>query len=44
MPKKSLKFYQIPLKASGEKMKELLDSYRDEKWKIIVNTDIEIDE
>ncbi len=42
--KKSLKFYQIPLKASGEKMKELLDSYRDEKWKIIVNTDIEIDE
>ncbi len=38
--KSEIKFYQIPLKASGEKTKEPLN----EKWKIIVNTDIEIDE
>lgn len=33
-------FYQIPLKASGEKVKEPLNV----KWKIIVNTYIETDE
>jgi predicted transcriptional regulator of viral defense system len=38
--KADIKFYQIPLKASGEKIKEPIN----EKWKIIVNTDIEIDE
>lgn len=38
--KADIKFYQIPLKSSGEKIKESLN----EKWKIIVNTDIEIDE
>lgn len=37
--KADIKFYQIPLKASGEKMKAPIN----EKWKIIVNTEIEID-
>lgn len=38
--KKDIKFYSIPLKASGEKTKEPLN----EKWKIVMNTYIEIDE
>ena len=42
--KAGVKFYQIPLKASGVKIKENPNSYRDERWKIIVNTVIEMDE
>lgn len=38
--KADITFYQIPLKASGEKMNEPIN----EKWKIVINTDIEIDE
>jgi len=34
-----IKFYLIPLKASGKKNKDVLD----EKWKLIINTAIEID-
>lgn len=37
--KEGIKFYAIPLKASGEKNKGILN----EKWKIMVNTEIEID-
>lgn len=37
--KMDIKFYSIPLKASGEKIKEPTN----DKWKIIVNTEIEID-
>lgn len=33
-------FYQIPLKASGKKQKERIN----EKWKLMINTEIEIDE
>jgi predicted transcriptional regulator of viral defense system len=33
-------FYLIPLKASGEKNKDLIN----EKWKLIINTEIEIDQ
>ena len=38
--KMDIKFYSIPLKASGEKIKEPTN----DKWKIIINTEIEIDE
>ncbi len=38
--KGGIKFYLIPLKASGKKNKEVLN----EKWKVMINTDIEIDE
>ncbi|HET9058130.1 MAG TPA: type IV toxin-antitoxin system AbiEi family antitoxin [Chitinophagaceae bacterium] len=37
--KSGIKFYLIPLKASGEKNKNMIN----EKWKLIVNTEIEID-
>lgn len=37
--KAGIKFYSIPLKASGKKNKEILN----EKWKLIINTEIEID-
>ena len=37
--KAGIKFYLIPLKPSGKKNKEVLS----EKWKLIVNTEIEID-
>ncbi|MBK7389093.1 MAG: hypothetical protein IPI23_08485 [Bacteroidetes bacterium] len=33
-------FYQIPLKASGKKQKERIN----EKWKLMINTEIELDE
>ena len=35
-----LEFYRLPLKASGK----IKGFSSDEKWKVIVNTDIEIDE
>ncbi len=38
--KTDITFYQIPLKASGEKMKEPIN----EKWKITINTDIDFEE
>lgn len=38
--KAGIKFYLIPLKASGKKEKEILN----EKWKLIINTKIEIDQ
>jgi predicted transcriptional regulator of viral defense system len=37
--KQGIKFYLIPLKASGNKNKDLLN----EKWKLIINTEIDID-
>jgi len=37
--KSGVKFYLIPLKASGEKNKNLIN----DKWKLMVNTEIEID-
>lgn len=37
--KAGIKFYIIPLKASGRKNKEVLSG----KWKLIINTEIEID-
>jgi len=37
--KAGIKFYLIPLKASGIKNKDLLN----EKWKLMINTEIEID-
>ena len=37
--KAEIKFYLIPLKASGKKNKEVLS----EKWKLMINTEIEID-
>lgn len=37
--KAGIKFYLIPLKASGKKNKEFLS----EKWKLMINTEIEID-
>lgn len=37
--KAGIKFYLIPLKASGKKDKEILN----EKWKLMINTKIEID-
>ena len=37
--KAGIKFYLIPLKASGKKNKEVLS----EKWKLMINTEIEID-
>lgn len=36
--KTGIKFYLIPLKASGKKSKEVLN----EKWKLMINTEIEI--
>lgn len=38
--KSNNKFYSIPLKASGKKDKEPIS----DKWKIIINTEIELDE
>ncbi len=38
--KTGIKFYQIPLKASGEKIKETIN----EKWKIVINSDIDFEE
>ncbi|MBK9732620.1 MAG: hypothetical protein IPO83_15305 [Chitinophagaceae bacterium] len=38
--KAGTKFYLIPLKASGEKKIEVVN----EKWKLIINTEIEVDE
>jgi hypothetical protein len=38
--KAGIKFYLIPLKASEKKNKELIN----EKWKLIVNAEIEIDD
>lgn len=37
--KADIKFYQIPLKASGEKTKEPIN----DKWKVIINTDIDFE-
>ncbi|MCX6897004.1 MAG: type IV toxin-antitoxin system AbiEi family antitoxin [Verrucomicrobia bacterium] len=37
--KAEIKFYFIPLKASGKKVKNVLN----EKWKLMINTEIEID-
>lgn len=37
--KTGIKFYLVPLKASGKKSKEKIN----EKWKLMVNTEIEID-
>ena len=37
--KAGIKFYLIPLKASGKKNKEKIN----EKWKLMINTEIEID-
>lgn len=37
--KAEIKFYLIPLKASGKKNKEI----HNEKWKLMINTEIEID-
>ena len=37
--KAGIKFYLIPLKSSGKKNKEILN----EKWKVIINTEIETD-
>lgn len=37
--KAGIKFYLIPLKASGKKSKDVLN----EKWKLMINTEIEID-
>ena len=37
--KAGIKFYLIPLKASGRKNKDVLN----EKWKLMINTEIEID-
>jgi hypothetical protein len=40
MKKKELSLFRIPLKAS----KEIKGFSSDNRWKVIVNTDIEIDE
>jgi hypothetical protein len=37
---KGIKFYVIPLKASGQKKVEVIN----EKWKLIINENIELDE
>jgi hypothetical protein len=38
--KAGLDFYMIPLKASGDKKKSIVN----DKWKLIINTEIELDE